>query len=660
MENQGFEEEQQSREISNADTHVYEDILPGTEDTPSRLSNENRAQRSLVSERGRGTSTRSLDRREEIAGVFERNSTLPFRRSAGLDPSTATSSSVRVTNRKRNNGCREDTDVAWNTFVDDALSSPARSTALHTDSRRPNRRRRKKDCKHCRSKVAAFIDGEQRQVGERENETVLRKNRDNEQQQRLQVSNDPQTILDPRNFTMLPACSPNELTGNDSSSVFTISEKIGDGSPVNLIERNDGCANLANPAVINGDNNALIRSEKSRLSLRVNSIYSQERWYAKGASIFCTDVKQHGTFQRAYSLPARTHTPSSQNRINLRRCVRREPPPHPARLRKHRHGWTLHLEHPLEASKCTKSLVLLIVLLLGVGAIALYIALEPEKLHVIQQYLKSSTNNSSSNNNIEHQNETTITTSSTKPPQFSPAISTPSILLNGNSSFPESYTQLTSETEAEVTSPIESNFNSTRYCDDCLPKEVCVALVDEEVPICRIPNDPKDPTGCAGFCLINKQKCHRLDTDAFRCVEMEHYCLDNEWACLNTLCIPLEKHCDGHMNCYDHSDEYNCDCDLQTHFQCGNETSCLPLERRCDGKIDCWDAADEINCTLGKICRVLRKTSSRAAMDSAYQKLASAIAYQTVSMDLTSLMDAKDGAINTNSHAKTIDALQKE
>lgn len=302
MENQGFEEEQQPREISNADTHVYEDILPGTEDisthAPSRASNENRAQRFFGD---RGTSTRSLDRREEIAGVFERNSTLPFRRSAGLDPSTTTSSSVRVTNRKRNNGCQEDTDVAWNTFVDGALSSRARSTALQTDSRRPNRRRRKKDCKHCRSKVAAFIDGEQRQVGERENETVLRKNRDNEQQQRLQVSNDPQTLLDPRNFAMLPVCSPNgnanELTGNEKSpSVFTISEKIGEGSPVNLIERNDGCANLANPAVINEDNNALIRSEKSRLSLRVNSIYSQERWYAKGASIFCTDVK-HGTFQ---------------------------------------------------------------------------------------------------------------------------------------------------------------------------------------------------------------------------------------------------------------------------------------------------------------------------------------------------------------------------
>lgn len=38
-------------------------------------------------------------------------------------------------------------------------------------------------------------------------------------------------------------------------------------------------------------------------------------------------------------------------------------------------------------------------------------------------------------------------------------------------------------------------------------------------------------------------------------------------------------------------------------------------------------------------------------MDNAYQKLASAIAYQIVSMDLTNLMDAKDGVINTNSHA---------
>lgn len=43
-----------------------------------------------------------------------------------------------------------------------------------------------------------------------------------------------------------------------------------------------------------------------------------------------------------------------------------------------------------------------------------------------------------------------------------------------------------------------------------------------------------------------------------RCMDLEHYCLDDEWTCKNTLCIPLVKHCDGTMNCYDHSDEYNC------------------------------------------------------------------------------------------------------
>lgn len=58
--------------------------------------------------------------------------------------------------------------------------------------------------------------------------------------------------------------------------------------------------------------------------------------------------------------------------------------------------------------------------------------------------------------------------------------------------------------------------NVTRHCDDCYKGEVCVALVGEEVPICRTGPDPKDPTGCSGLCLINRQKCHRLDTDAFR------------------------------------------------------------------------------------------------------------------------------------------------
>ena len=76
-------------------------------------------------------------------------------------------------------------------------------------------------------------------------------------------------------------------------------------------------------------------------------------------------------------------------------------------------------------------------------------------------------------------------------------------------------------------------------------------------------------------------------------------CLEgDEWRCRDGLCIPQEKRCDGHFNCYDHSDEYNCDpCPLsEGYFRCGSETSCLDPSKRCDSIIDCWDGSDEHLC----------------------------------------------------------------
>jgi len=76
-------------------------------------------------------------------------------------------------------------------------------------------------------------------------------------------------------------------------------------------------------------------------------------------------------------------------------------------------------------------------------------------------------------------------------------------------------------------------------------------------------------------------------------------CLEgHEWKCRDGLCIPQEKRCDGHFNCYDHSDEYNCDpCPLsEGYFRCGSETSCLDPSKRCDSIIDCWDGSDEHLC----------------------------------------------------------------
>ena len=91
-------------------------------------------------------------------------------------------------------------------------------------------------------------------------------------------------------------------------------------------------------------------------------------------------------------------------------------------------------------------------------------------------------------------------------------------------------------------------------CDKCLPGEVCVALQGEALATCRTPRDPTDPTGCGGLCVIVQEVCQALGDRAFNCHSASQ-CLEDEWRCNDGLCIPNIKRCDGHMNCYDRSDE---------------------------------------------------------------------------------------------------------
>ncbi|XP_050726607.1 uncharacterized protein LOC127003720 isoform X2 [Eriocheir sinensis] len=134
-----------------------------------------------------------------------------------------------------------------------------------------------------------------------------------------------------------------------------------------------------------------------------------------------------------------------------------------------------------------------------------------------------------------------------------------------------------------------------RLCDSCLTEEVCVGLQGEPYPTCRPARDSGDRTGCGGLCALDTEVCQALGSRAFQC-HSASLCLHDEWRCADGLCIPLIKRCDGHMNCYDQSDEQHCRCGPDK-FQCGNNTSCLPVTSKCDGKMDCWDGSDEANCT---------------------------------------------------------------
>nr|XP_006821451.1 PREDICTED: uncharacterized protein LOC102804421 [Saccoglossus kowalevskii] len=72
------------------------------------------------------------------------------------------------------------------------------------------------------------------------------------------------------------------------------------------------------------------------------------------------------------------------------------------------------------------------------------------------------------------------------------------------------------------------------------------------------------------------------------------------------LCIPLEKRCDGTVDCYDSQDERNCVC-TGSEFLCqsgGAYGRCILKDNVCDGFEHCSDGADEHNCEIanGFLC----------------------------------------------------------
>lgn len=58
--------------------------------------------------------------------------------------------------------------------------------------------------------------------------------------------------------------------------------------------------------------------------------------------------------------------------------------------------------------------------------------------------------------------------------------------------------------------------NTPRHCNDCFKGEICVAMVGQDIAVCRDIIDENDSTGCGGFCRLENQECQQIDINIFR------------------------------------------------------------------------------------------------------------------------------------------------
>ena len=76
-------------------------------------------------------------------------------------------------------------------------------------------------------------------------------------------------------------------------------------------------------------------------------------------------------------------------------------------------------------------------------------------------------------------------------------------------------------------------------------------------------------------------------------------CADNEFQCVtgSPHCIMKQYMCNGLFNCFDGSDEDNCNTTCPDwKFTC-NDGGCVYKSWVCDGDKDCDDGSDEFNCS---------------------------------------------------------------
>ncbi|XP_070560391.1 basement membrane-specific heparan sulfate proteoglycan core protein-like isoform X2 [Ptychodera flava] len=114
-----------------------------------------------------------------------------------------------------------------------------------------------------------------------------------------------------------------------------------------------------------------------------------------------------------------------------------------------------------------------------------------------------------------------------------------------------------------------------------------------------------------GDCISEDFKCNGVvdcfdQTDEYNCpipTPPTAACRNNQFMCKNGQCIPSTQRCDRISHCNDKSDEDGCIVNCSPgEFQCENKLLCIAERQRCDTVNDCADGSDEVDCPV--TCRV--------------------------------------------------------
>ncbi|XP_050314425.1 atrial natriuretic peptide-converting enzyme isoform X2 [Anthonomus grandis grandis] len=101
---------------------------------------------------------------------------------------------------------------------------------------------------------------------------------------------------------------------------------------------------------------------------------------------------------------------------------------------------------------------------------------------------------------------------------------------------------------------------------------------------CDLFPESPDPNVCIG----------QAEVKAVKIRESKPIC-PHGFQCDIKRCIPMDWHCDGHVDCKDQSDELNCKKCESDMIHCGFD-KCINQGHMCDGKVDCPWGQDERNC----------------------------------------------------------------